>query len=169
MNTILATALLTHSLVWALLNSLWQGGIVYGAFRMVLLALEGIAARAKYLISLAALAKIVLLFAGTWAGKYERSSDDAASYTTIKTHTASDAAHGISTVVNTDGSLESNGLLSRTQGYVIRKNGDELSINGKKQPEYVYEEYESSLPCQKVTIKGDRKHMTISMRTQKTE
>ena len=61
--------------------------------------------------------------------------------------------------------MESKGLLNRAHGYSIKKNGDELFIDGKKQPQSVYDEYKSDLGYKKLRIKGDSKHIIINMET----
>ncbi len=73
MNTLANTAsLLTHSLAWALLYSLWQGALIYGSLYLLLKALPNVNARAKYYLSFSALAATFLWFADTWSTQYQK-------------------------------------------------------------------------------------------------
>ena len=73
MNTLSATAsLLTHSLAWALLHSLWQGLVVYSVLFVLLKAVHGISAKIKYYLSFGALCSIALWFADTWMTEYQK-------------------------------------------------------------------------------------------------
>jgi len=73
MNTLSATvSLLTHSLVWALLYSLWQGLLIYGTLSVLLKGLPNVQERIKYILSMGSLAALFLWFADTWLSQYER-------------------------------------------------------------------------------------------------
>lgn len=72
MNTLSFTTLLTHSLAWALLYSLWQGLLVYGILFVLLCALRDVSARAKYFLSVGAFTTLVAWFADTWATYYQK-------------------------------------------------------------------------------------------------
>lgn len=73
MNTFYQTgSLLSHSLVWALLYSLWQGTLVFGAVYLVLKAIPGVNARVKYYLSSAALFGIFIWFIETWIARYQK-------------------------------------------------------------------------------------------------
>ncbi len=64
--------LLAHSLAWALLCSLWQGLLIHGSVFILLKALPGINARAKYNLSLAGLFSILLWFVDTWSSQFQK-------------------------------------------------------------------------------------------------
>jgi bla regulator protein blaR1 len=73
MTTLYQTGtLLSHALAWALLYSLWQGLLVYGAVYLLLKALANMNARVKYYLSAAALLWMFVWFADTWAAQYEK-------------------------------------------------------------------------------------------------
>ena len=72
MNTISFTSLLTHSLVSALLYSLWQGLLVYGCLFILLKALGDVSARVKYYLSLGAFTTLFIWFADTFAEQYQK-------------------------------------------------------------------------------------------------
>ena len=72
MNTLSFTSLLTHSLAWALLYSLWQGLLVYGTLFVVLRALRDVSSRLKYFISIGAFTTMVAWFADTWITQYQK-------------------------------------------------------------------------------------------------
>ena len=73
MNTLSATtSLLTHSLAWALLYSLWQGALIYGTLFVLLKALPNVNARIKYYLSYGAFSVLFLWFADTWATQYQK-------------------------------------------------------------------------------------------------
>ncbi len=73
MNTLSnITSLLTHSLAWALLYSLWQGALIYGSLYLPLKALPNAGARAKYYLSFGALTATCLWFADTWSAQYQK-------------------------------------------------------------------------------------------------
>ncbi len=66
------TNLLSHSLVWALAYSLWQGLVIFAGLYFVLRALPGISARIKYLLAYGAITSLFLWFANTWVEQFER-------------------------------------------------------------------------------------------------
>lgn len=71
MNTIsTTTTLLTHSLGWALVHSLWQGLLIYAALWLLLRAMPNISAANKYRLSLGAFAGMFVCFADTWLSQY---------------------------------------------------------------------------------------------------
>lgn len=72
MNTLSFTSLLTHSLAWALLYSLWQGLLVYGTLFVVLRALRDVSSRLKYFISIGAFTTMVAWFADTWMTQFQK-------------------------------------------------------------------------------------------------
>ena len=73
MSTLSTTvSLLTHSLAWALLYSLWQGMLIYGTLYVLLKALPNINARVKYYLSYGAFMGLFLWFADTWATQYQK-------------------------------------------------------------------------------------------------
>ncbi len=73
MNTFSFTAsVLAQSFSYALLYSLWQGGIVYALLFVLLRAFPGANARTKYFLSFNALAVIFLWFADTWINQYSK-------------------------------------------------------------------------------------------------
>ncbi len=79
MNTISVVAeMLSHSLAWALLFSLWQGAIIYGLLFMLAKALPGISSRVKYYLSMSAFAGLFVWFADTWASQYSQIKADMA-------------------------------------------------------------------------------------------
>lgn len=72
MNTLYQTGtLLSQSLAWALLYSLWQGLVVYGAVYL-LKALPDRNARIKYYVSSAALLGMFAWFVQTWVMQYQK-------------------------------------------------------------------------------------------------
>jgi bla regulator protein blaR1 len=73
MNALSATtSLLTHSLAWALLYSLWQGLLISGTLFMLLKALPNLNARIKYYLSFGALTAVFLWFSDTWITQFQR-------------------------------------------------------------------------------------------------
>ncbi len=73
MNTLAnTTSLLTHSLAWALLYSIWQGALIYGSLFFLLKALPNAGARARYYLSFSALTALFLWFADTWSSQYQK-------------------------------------------------------------------------------------------------
>lgn len=66
------TFLLTHSLAWALLYSLWQGLIVYGVLFILLRVLRNVRADVRYHLSLGAFGALFVWFLNTWMEQYER-------------------------------------------------------------------------------------------------
>ena len=73
MNTIsTTTSLLTHSLAWALLHSLWQGALIYGSLYLLLKASPNAGSRAKYYLSFSGLTALCLWFADTWSTQYQK-------------------------------------------------------------------------------------------------
>lgn len=73
MNTLSATtSLLAHSLVWALLYSLWQGLLLYGCLFILMKAIPGISARLKHYLSFGAFSAVFIWFADTWVEQYEK-------------------------------------------------------------------------------------------------
>jgi hypothetical protein len=59
--------------------------------------------------------------------------------------------------------MEKRGLIDRSAGYKITKEGDELFINGKKQPEEVFNQYSEYLKYKSISIKGNKGHLKISI------
>lgn len=73
MNTLsTTTSLITHSLAWALVYSLWQGLLVYGTLFVLLKALTDVNSRVKYYLSAGALGCMFLWFANTWISQYQK-------------------------------------------------------------------------------------------------
>src|SRR4051812_12550625 len=73
MNTLSATtSLLTYSMAWAILNSLWQGLAVYGVLYILLKCFPDVNARIKHYTSFAALSTMALWFADTWLSQYQK-------------------------------------------------------------------------------------------------
>jgi hypothetical protein len=68
----LTTSLLTHSLAWALLYSLWQGLLIWSMLYVLLKAMPNINARAKYYMSYASFTALFLWFADTWMTEYQK-------------------------------------------------------------------------------------------------
>jgi bla regulator protein blaR1 len=98
MNTFTTTAsLLTHSLAWALLYSLWQGLLIYATLFVILKALPNINARVKYYISLSAFAGLFLWFTDTWAEQFQKLKG----VTVYISQTAADAGVGSTYTVKT--------------------------------------------------------------------
>ena len=64
--------LLTHSLAWALLYSLWQGLLVYGVLFILLRVLRHARADVRYHLSLGAFGALFVWFLNTWMEQYER-------------------------------------------------------------------------------------------------
>ena len=61
---------LTHALAWALLNSLWQGAVIFATLFVAWKALPSVSASIKYLVSLAGFSILFIWFVATWAGEY---------------------------------------------------------------------------------------------------
>lgn len=61
---------LTHALAWALLNSLWQGALIFATLFVAWKALPSVSASIKYLVSLLGFSFLFIWFAATWAGEY---------------------------------------------------------------------------------------------------
>ncbi len=73
MNTFSITAsLLTHSLAWALLYSLWQGLLIYATLFVLLRAMPEMNARAKHYASFGSLTALFIWFADTWITEYQK-------------------------------------------------------------------------------------------------
>jgi len=73
MNTLSATtSILTHSLAWALLYSLWQGILIYSTLFVLLKALPNAGARVKYSMSYISFSVLFLWFAATWYAQYQQ-------------------------------------------------------------------------------------------------
>jgi bla regulator protein BlaR1 len=73
MDTLSATtSLLTQSLAWALLYSLWQGLLIYCTLYALLRAVPNINARVKYYLSFGAHTALFLWFADTWVTQYQK-------------------------------------------------------------------------------------------------
>jgi len=73
MNTFSITAsLLTHSLAWALLYSLWQGLLIYATLFVLLRAMPEMTARAKHYASFGSLTALFIWFADTWITEYQK-------------------------------------------------------------------------------------------------
>src|SRR5690606_22762421 len=51
--------------------------------------------------------------------------------------------------------MEKEGLLNIAEGYKIRKDGDELYIDGNKQPSAVYNRYKKYLDGERINISGN--------------
>ena len=72
MNITLSSAsLLIHSFGWALIYSLWQGLLIYGALSILLKLLPDANARTKYYISSAGLLGLSGWFAGMWYSQWQ--------------------------------------------------------------------------------------------------
>jgi bla regulator protein blaR1 len=73
MNTLsTTTALLSHSMAWALLYSLWQGLLIYGSLFVLLKVLPNINSRVKYLLGMSAFTGLFIWFTDTWISQYEK-------------------------------------------------------------------------------------------------
>lgn len=73
MNTFTTTAtILTHSMAWALLHSLWQGLLIFGTLYTLLKAMPNANSRTKYYLALGAFAGLFTWFADTWVEQYQR-------------------------------------------------------------------------------------------------
>src|SRR4051812_24045097 len=73
MNTLsTTTSLLTHSLTWALLYSLWQGLLVYVTLFILLKAIPDASARIKHYLSLGAFVALFAWFADTWLIQFQK-------------------------------------------------------------------------------------------------
>ncbi len=71
MNAIsITTSLLTHSLAWALLYSLWQGAVIYCILYILLKALPNIGARVKHYLSFSAFMALFVWFLQTLVTQY---------------------------------------------------------------------------------------------------
>ncbi len=66
------STLLSHSLAWALLYSLWQGLLLYGLLFVLLKAMPDISARVKYNLALGSFAALFIWFADTWFAQYQK-------------------------------------------------------------------------------------------------
>ena len=92
------TTLFTRSLSWALLHSLWQGGIIYVCLFILLKTLGNTTAKTRYNISVAALGGLFLWFTDTWINQYQKLKDTTVFITmqgmgaTYNTHAAKAAA-----------------------------------------------------------------------------
>ena len=72
MNTTLSSAsLLIHSFGWALIYSLWQGVLIYGALSILLKLLPNANSRTKYYVSSTAMLGLFGWFAGTWYSQWQ--------------------------------------------------------------------------------------------------
>ena len=59
--------------------------------------------------------------------------------------------------------MEKDGLINRSEHFRLEKDGNDLYINGKKQPESVYSKYRSYLKANSVVIKGSKGSLSISI------
>lgn len=66
------STILSHSLAWALLHSLWQGLLLYGLLLVLLKAMPNISAPVKYKLSLGSFAMLFIWFADTWFAQYRK-------------------------------------------------------------------------------------------------
>ena len=119
MNTLSATTLLiTHSLAWALLYSLWQGALIYSTLYILLKALPNVNARIKYYLSFGAVVALFLWFADTWVTQYQKLKGITVYITQSGTGTAATTTYSVNTIA-TD-SVQSNVLhdaLMRVEQY----------------------------------------------------
>jgi len=60
--------------------------------------------------------------------------------------------------------MQHDGLIDKSEGFEIEKDGNYLYINGDKQPKSVYEKYSHYLSANQVTIKGKKNRLNINMR-----
>ncbi|MCW3121942.1 MAG: hypothetical protein JWQ38_1434 [Flavipsychrobacter sp.] len=65
-------SLLTHSLAWALVHSLWQSIAIYTFLFIILKALPGMNARIKYYLSFGSLMLLAVWFTDTWISQYQQ-------------------------------------------------------------------------------------------------
>jgi bla regulator protein BlaR1 len=59
--------------------------------------------------------------------------------------------------------MEGDGLINRSSIFRVEKNGNELYINGKRQPRAVYEKYKSYLPQKSAVIKGEKDVLNVNI------
>jgi|GEM_PF-487057 len=91
--------------------------------------------------------------------------------TLVNGHKTASVVHMDGTDIYTDSSsldpvidrMEQEGLLNKKQGYRIKKEGETLFINGKRQSQQVFDEYKNDLSFKKVLIKGDLSHTIINL------
>src|SRR4051812_47605772 len=101
MNTLsLTTTLLTHSLAWALLYSLWQGLLVFGILYALLKAMPNINARAKYYMSFGALTAMAIWFADTWISEFQKLKGITVYITQPGMNLSADTTYAVKTVSN---------------------------------------------------------------------
>lgn len=60
--------------------------------------------------------------------------------------------------------MESDGLINKEKGYIIRKKENQLSVNGKKQPEEVYNRYKKYFQAKSIFVSGKKDDMSISIK-----
>ncbi len=60
--------------------------------------------------------------------------------------------------------MQYDGLIDKSEGFEIEKDGNHLYINGDKQPKSVYDKYIHYLSANQVTIKGKKNRLNINMR-----
>ncbi|MDR3679249.1 MAG: M56 family metallopeptidase [Flavipsychrobacter sp.] len=60
--------------------------------------------------------------------------------------------------------MQHDGLINKSEGFEIEKEGNHLYINGDKQPKSVYDKYSYFLSANQVTIKGKKNRMNINVR-----
>ena len=60
--------------------------------------------------------------------------------------------------------MEGDGLIDKAGGFDIKKSGNELLINGKSQPDKVFNKYQRFLKGKDVTINGDSEGTTIQLK-----
>ena len=73
MNTLTTTGtMLSHSLVWALIHSLWQGLAIFLALAVALKAIPASNSRIRHNMSFAAFSTLFIWFASTWINQYDR-------------------------------------------------------------------------------------------------
>jgi hypothetical protein len=60
--------------------------------------------------------------------------------------------------------MEADELIAKAEGFDIKKSGNELLINGRSQPDKVFNKYQRYLKGKDVTIKGDTEGTTIQLK-----
>lgn len=60
--------------------------------------------------------------------------------------------------------MENEGLIDIDKGYAIKKNGDELTIDGKRQPASVLDRYSKYLQGDRIAVAGGKDNMNISVK-----
>jgi len=91
------TSIITHSLAWALLYSLWQGLLVYGSLFVLLRAMPDINSRVKYYLSVGAFAGLFIWFADTWILQYEKLKGAVVYITSPGTEHGATVTHAVKT------------------------------------------------------------------------